>query len=68
MNGIDGLEVLAEIKQQWPSTAVLMVTGSKDAQTVKSAMQSGADGYIVKPFVPAALLSAVEKALIKVQT
>ncbi|MBI1891339.1 MAG: response regulator transcription factor [Burkholderiales bacterium] len=67
MNGIDGLEVLTQIKQTWPGTTVLMVTGSKDAETVKNAQQNGADGYIVKPFNPATLLAAVEQALIRVR-
>lgn len=65
MNGPDGLDVLAQIKERWPRMLVLMVTGSKDAQTVRNAMQSGADGYIVKPFNPGALLQAIERALLK---
>lgn len=64
-NGPDGLDVLAELKARWPSMIVLMVTGSKEADTVKAAMQNGANGYIVKPFNPAALLQAVDRAIDK---
>jgi two-component system chemotaxis response regulator CheY len=67
MNGPDGLDVLAQIKKRWPQMIVLMVTGSKDAQTFKTATEHGADGYIVKPFNPGTLLEAVERAVAKVR-
>lgn len=65
MDHMGGLEVLAKIKQTWPLIIVLMVSGSKDADTVKTALLNGADGYIVKPFNPGALLKAIEQARFK---
>lgn len=65
MDHLGGLEVLEKIKQKWPLMIVLMVSGNKDAETVKTAIQHGADGYIVKPFNPGALLKAIELARFK---
>ena len=59
----NGLEVLAIIRQFWPTVAVLMVTGNNSADTMHAATQRGADGYIVKPFNPAALLDGVAQAV-----
>lgn len=61
----DGLSVLKQIKEQIPRTAVVMVTGSSDRETVQAAIADGADGYVVKPFNSARVLDAMEAALAK---
>ncbi len=63
MPDMNGLDVLKQIKQQWPRTVVMMVTGSSDSATVLQAVQGGAGGYIVKPFNPPTLLGTVGQAL-----
>ncbi len=65
MPDMSGLDVLTQIKEQWPQTVVLMVTGNNDAGTIQGAVQGGAGGYIVKPFNPAVLLGTVERAMAK---
>jgi len=50
MPDMNGLDVLAAIKDALPGTAVLMVTASADLATVKTAIGGGAAGFIVKPF------------------
>jgi two-component system, chemotaxis family, chemotaxis protein CheY len=65
MPDMNGLDVLKQIKEQWPRTVVLMVTGSNDSATIQGAVQGGAGGYIVKPFNPAVLLGTVERAIAK---
>jgi two-component system chemotaxis response regulator CheY len=62
-----GLDVLQRMKVQWPRIAVLMVTGSGDGNSVRHALQRGADGYVVKPFRPHDLLSALAQAAPQVQ-
>ena len=52
MPGIDGLELCRRIKQE-PSLAgthVILLTAKNDQQDVVTALQAGADDYIVKPF------------------
>ena len=57
----DGLETLKIIKKSDPSARVVMVTGCSDIATVKKAVSLGAYGYVVKPFVPAKILSVLKK-------
>lgn len=58
----DGLAVLAAIRAQAPGTAVVMVTGSAERETVQAAIQGGAAGYIVKPFNSARVLATLDAA------
>lgn len=62
MPNISGLEVLAQIKSEMPEIKVLMVTGSTDRDTVQTAIQGGASGYLVKPFNGAKVIAAIENA------
>ncbi len=50
MDGIDGLEVLAEVKRERPETEVMMMTAHGSMETAVAAMRSGAYDYIAKPF------------------
>ena len=49
MPGKTGMEFLPEIKEYYPHTAVIMLTGVDDLSTAVSAMQQGAYDYINKP-------------------
>ncbi|MCM8800541.1 MAG: response regulator [Candidatus Omnitrophica bacterium] len=48
--GMDGIELLRQIKKINKDTAVIMITGYPDEKKVKEAMQEGAYDYIIKPF------------------
>jgi len=50
MDGIDGLEVLAEVKRERPETEVMMMTAHGSMETAVAAMRAGAYDYIAKPF------------------
>jgi len=50
MPGMDGLEVLEQLKAISPETGVLMVTGEEDDDKVRKAVGLGAYGYVLKPF------------------
>ena len=63
MPGSNGVDVLKSIRTELPETLVLMVTGSTDRDTVQSAIQGGACGYVVKPFNAARVLAAVQQAM-----
>ena len=45
---MNGVELTWKVKQQFPHIKVLMLTVSEDAQTIKNALQAGADGFIFK--------------------
>jgi DNA-binding NtrC family response regulator len=61
MPGIDGIELLALIKDRSPSTPVLVMTGYADANTVARAHDSGAIAVVNKPLDLDALLELVER-------
>lgn len=49
MYPIDGVALLAEIKNRSPSTHVIMMTGYLTAETQKVCMKYGAANYLTKP-------------------
>jgi two-component system chemotaxis response regulator CheY len=64
----NGLDVLKKILTDLPQTVVLMVSSSHDSATVKNAVESGASGYIVKPFNSSTILNVVRQAVEKSRT
>ncbi len=56
----DGIEALREIKSKTPDTKVVMLTTFEDEDKIKSALEFGADGYLIKEMTPDALISAVK--------
>jgi two-component system chemotaxis response regulator CheY len=65
MQDSNGLDILRQIKSQWPQMIVMMVTGNNDRNSIAEAVQGGASGYLVKPFNPMSLLTTIEQAIAK---
>jgi len=63
MPGMDGLELLAEVKRRDPEAAVVVITAYGTVDTAVEAMKTGAVDFLEKPFRREVLLLAVEKAL-----
>ena len=63
--GINGLEVLKQIKSISPSVEVIMLTAEGTIETSVRAIKLGAYDYLPKPINPKQLKSLVEKALKK---
>ncbi len=61
MPGIDGLELLAMIKERSPGTPVMVMTGFADRDTVARAHESGALTVVHKPLDLDAFLELVER-------
>jgi DNA-binding NtrC family response regulator len=57
--GMNGLDLLAEIKKREPLTEVIMISGHGDMDTVIDAMRKGAADYFAKPFRLADLYKAI---------
>lgn len=51
MPGMDGLSLLKSVKEQYPSTRVILITGYGTVETAVEAMKYGAFDYVVKPFM-----------------
>ncbi|MFC1829242.1 response regulator [Thermodesulfobacteriota bacterium] len=63
MPGMNGLELLKLVKNQWPLTRVLIFTAYAATNTAAQAIRLGALDYIPKPFTPDELRSSVSQAL-----
>lgn len=58
---MDGLDVLARIKADYPQVEVIMISDSGDMNTVIEALRRGAVDYFKKPFTPADIWMSIEK-------
>jgi response regulator RpfG family c-di-GMP phosphodiesterase len=63
MPGRNGMALAAEIRSQFPATAVIMVTGDQDSSAVVASMRAGAIDYLMKPVTRDVLGRAVERGL-----
>lgn len=57
----DGVDVLARVADRSPETRVLMLSGSRDPDTVKAAIDLGAHGYLCKDVGVVDVVRAVER-------
>ena len=62
-SGMDGLQILDEIKRNHPDTPVIMISGHATIDIAVQATKAGAYDFIVKPFKSARLLLAITHAL-----
>ncbi|MEX0611661.1 MAG: HD domain-containing phosphohydrolase [Pirellulales bacterium] len=65
MPGESGLSLAKFIRDEFPATATLIVTGLDDLKVAKQALEAGTYGYLVKPFEKNDLLIQVRAALIR---
>jgi len=63
MPGITGIDVLKEIKKNYPKIRVIMLTGVEDESTKNMAMALGASGYLTKPYSYSELLEMSRKLI-----
>jgi DNA-binding NarL/FixJ family response regulator len=56
---MDGLQATKQIRKQWPTACVLMLTGSNSRIDVDQAREAGAAGYVTKERIPAELIDAI---------
>ena len=63
MPGIDGLELLAKIKQIYPDLPVIMISGHATIATAIKATRMGATDFIEKPLDMDGTLQSVKRAL-----
>lgn len=63
MPGLSGIELLRKIVEDWPDTAVIVVSGVDRPQRALDAMRLGAFDYIIKPCEAEVLEITVERAI-----
>jgi two-component system, NtrC family, response regulator HydG len=63
MPGLGGMEVLKTLKQENPSTSVIVISAHASVEAAVEAMRLGAYDFLPKPFTPEALSAIVKRAL-----
>ena len=64
---VGGMEVLQTIKQKYPETVVIVITGYSSIASAIETMKSGAFDYVMKPCDIDDLVKKLEEAFEKVQ-
>jgi two-component system response regulator HydG len=59
----DGKEMLIKIKENYPSTGVIIITGYSDIKLAVELIKLGAYDYITKPLYPDEILNTINKAI-----
>jgi DNA-binding response OmpR family regulator len=63
MPGMSGVELLALIKERWPHTAVILLTGQASLATAMTAVRHNAFDYLLKPAQPDTIRDVLARAL-----
>jgi DNA-binding NtrC family response regulator len=63
MPGMDGLATLKAIKEAWPETEVVIITGYPSVYTARGAVELGAFDYLSKPVSPDKVLAVANEAM-----
>jgi DNA-binding NtrC family response regulator len=67
MPGMNGMTVLKTIKQKWPESEVVVITGYPAVDTAKEAVTLGAYDYLAKPAGPDDIIHAANGAMLHKQ-
>ncbi|MCD0487230.1 sigma-54 dependent transcriptional regulator [Pedobacter sp. MC2016-14] len=63
LDDTDGKEMLVKIKESYPSTGVIIITGYSDIKLAVQLIKLGAYDYITKPLYPDEILNTINKAI-----
>lgn len=64
MPGMDGMTVLKTIKEKWPESEVIIITGYPAVESAKEAVKLGAYDYLAKPVGPDDVINAANSAML----
>jgi two-component system response regulator HydG len=64
MPEMDGMDVLKAIKEKWPESEVIMITGYPAVESAKQAVKLGAYDYLAKPVGPDEVANVANAAML----
>jgi DNA-binding NtrC family response regulator len=64
MPGMNGIELLREIKDRWPESEVVVITGYPTIESAKEAVKLGAFNYLAKPVGPKEVIEVATRAMV----
>jgi len=62
MPGLSGMELLKRVRQEYPGTPVIIISGLGDHDQAQSLMKLGAFDYLLKPFRLEVVEASVKRA------
>lgn len=68
MEGVSGMEFLTEVKELWPETEVIVITGFATMETAKESFQKGIFDFLAKPFKLGEIKEVIRKAEEKIRS
>jgi two-component system response regulator PilR (NtrC family) len=63
MPGLSGLELLGHVRQKFPNTPVIIISGISDQEHAQGLIRLGAFDFLLKPFSLDAVEKSVERAI-----
>lgn len=63
MPGLSGLELLGHVRQKYPDTPVIIISGISDQEHAQGLLRLGAFDYLLKPFRLEVVEKSVKRAL-----
>ena len=63
MPGMDGIDLLRQVRQQWPQLPFVLVTAHGSVDSAVAALREGADDYLLKPLHRDELVLVVNRLL-----
>lgn len=67
MEGLDGMKFLEHVKETWPETSVIVITGFATPDTAKESFRKGAFDFVAKPFKLGEILDTVKRLEAKIK-
>jgi len=61
MQGTDGMKLLTRVKEIWPETHVIVITGFATPETAKESFTKSAFDFVAKPFKLSDILDTVRR-------
>lgn len=66
MSNIDGMQLFEFVKEKWPDTEVIIITGFATVEITREALKSGVRDVIAKPFKIAYLKDLINKLVAEI--
>lgn len=67
MEGVDGMQFLTEVKDRYPDTEVIVITGFATMATAKESFNKGVFDFLAKPFKLGEITEVIQKAEAKIE-
>lgn len=65
MPGYDGMYLMGKVRERWPKTPMVVMSGYPTSETIADGMKMGAAKFIAKPFTPDELLETARQVIQK---